>query len=170
MGICGTVKWFNNAKGYGFIERQGRPDVFVHFSAIRGNGFRTLEQGQAVEFEIVDGPKGPQAGSVVVVQRAQQGETGPFPTQGQQTRAGTRGGRGARSTVTGGFAGNLAAGVRGRQRQSPVRPGPRAPDPLAPPVRPEAPGSRESGVRVLKPPAPHWEDQTKTVNSHSGGE
>ena len=65
MGISGTVKWFNNAKGYGFIEREGQPDVFVHFSAIQGNGFRTLEPGQAVEFEIVDGPKGPQAGNLI---------------------------------------------------------------------------------------------------------
>ena len=64
MRITGKVKWFNNAKGYGFIEREGGSDVFVHFSAIQGNGFRTLEEGQAVEFEIVDGPKGPQAGSV----------------------------------------------------------------------------------------------------------
>ena len=62
--FTGKVKWFNNAKGYGFIEREGGSDVFVHFSAITGNGFRTLEEGQAVEFEIVDGPKGPQAGNV----------------------------------------------------------------------------------------------------------
>jgi cold shock protein len=64
MRIQGKVKWFNNAKGYGFIERESGSDVFVHFSAITGNGFRTLEEGQAVEFEIVDGPKGPQAGNV----------------------------------------------------------------------------------------------------------
>jgi CspA family cold shock protein len=64
MSITGKVKWFNNAKGYGFIEREGGSDVFVHFSAIQGNGFRTLEEGDAVEFEIVDGPKGPQAGNV----------------------------------------------------------------------------------------------------------
>ena len=64
MRITGKVKWFNNAKGYGFIEREGGSDVFVHYSAISGNGFRSLEEGQAVEFEIVDGPKGPQAGNV----------------------------------------------------------------------------------------------------------
>src|SRR4051794_41850657 len=64
MRITGKVKWFNNAKGYGFIEREGGSDVFVHYSAISGNGFRSLEEGQAVEFEIVDGPKGPQAGKV----------------------------------------------------------------------------------------------------------
>jgi cold shock protein len=67
MRITGKVKWFNNAKGYGFIEREGGSDVFVHFSAVQGNGFRTLEEGQAVEFEIVDGPKGPQAGNVTKV-------------------------------------------------------------------------------------------------------
>ena len=64
MRITGKVKWFNNAKGYGFIEREGGNDVFVHFSAIQGSGFRTLEEGQQVEFEIVDGPTGPQAGNV----------------------------------------------------------------------------------------------------------
>jgi cold shock protein len=64
MRIQGKVKWFNNAKGYGFIEREAGSDVFVHFSAIQGAGFRTLEEGRAVEFEIVDGPKGPQAGNV----------------------------------------------------------------------------------------------------------
>jgi CspA family cold shock protein len=65
MRITGKVKWFNNTKGYGFIEREGGSDVFVHYSAIQGAGFRSLEEGQAVEFEIVDGPKGPQAGNVV---------------------------------------------------------------------------------------------------------
>jgi CspA family cold shock protein len=67
MRITGKVKWFNNAKGYGFIERDGGADVFVHFSAVQGNGFRTLEEGQAVEFEIVEGPKGQQAGNVTKV-------------------------------------------------------------------------------------------------------
>jgi CspA family cold shock protein len=67
MRITGKVKWFNNAKGYGFIEREGGSDVFVHYSAITGAGFRSLEEGQAVEFEIVDGPKGPQAGNVIKV-------------------------------------------------------------------------------------------------------
>ncbi len=64
MRITGKVKWFDNAKGYGFIEREAGDDVFVHFSAIQANGFRSLEEGQTVEFEIVDGPKGPQAGNV----------------------------------------------------------------------------------------------------------
>ena len=65
--ITGTVKWFNASKGYGFIEHQGGPDVFVHFSAIQSNGFRTLQEGQAVEFTIEQGPKGPQAANVIVV-------------------------------------------------------------------------------------------------------
>jgi CspA family cold shock protein len=64
MRITGKVKWFNNAKGYGFIEREGGNDVFVHFSAIQGSGFRTLEEGQQVEFDIVDVPMVRQAGNV----------------------------------------------------------------------------------------------------------
>jgi cold shock protein len=62
--LTGTVKWFNDAKGYGFISREGGPDVFVHFSAIQGNGFKSLAEGDQVEFEIVDGQKGPQAADV----------------------------------------------------------------------------------------------------------
>jgi len=64
----GKVKWFNNSKGYGFIEQEGGNDVFVHFSAITGSGYKTLEEGQAVEFEVTQGPKGPQAANVRVVQ------------------------------------------------------------------------------------------------------
>ena len=64
----GTVKWFNQAKGFGFIEREGGPDIFVHYSAIQGDGYRNLEEGQKVEFTLVDGPKGPQAADVVAVQ------------------------------------------------------------------------------------------------------
>ena len=60
----GKVKWFNNAKGYGFIEQEDGKDVFVHYSAIEGAGYRSLEEGQAVEFEISQGPKGPQAANV----------------------------------------------------------------------------------------------------------
>jgi CspA family cold shock protein len=62
----GTVKWFNGAKGYGFIEREAGPDLFVHHSAIRGEGFRNLEEGQSVEFNVEQGPKGPQATDVAV--------------------------------------------------------------------------------------------------------
>jgi CspA family cold shock protein len=65
--VTGTVKWFNASKGYGFIERQGGPDVFVHFSAIQADGFRSLQEGQRVEFTIEQGPKGLQAANVVVV-------------------------------------------------------------------------------------------------------
>ncbi len=60
----GTVKWFNDAKGYGFITRQNGEDVFVHFSAIQGKGFRSLQEGQAVQFEVTKGPKGWQAENV----------------------------------------------------------------------------------------------------------
>jgi len=63
----GTVKWFNDAKGFGFISRQSGDDVFVHFSAIRSNGFRSLQEGQAVEFDVVKGPKGFQADNVQAV-------------------------------------------------------------------------------------------------------
>ncbi len=60
----GTVKWFNDAKGYGFISRDAGDDVFVHFSAVEGTGFRTLREGQRVEFVVEDGPKGPRAVNV----------------------------------------------------------------------------------------------------------
>jgi CspA family cold shock protein len=65
--VVGTVKWFNGAKGYGFLAREGGEDVFVHFSAIEGDGFRNLEEGQKVEFSIEKGPKGLQAASVRVM-------------------------------------------------------------------------------------------------------
>ena len=61
----GTVKWFNAEKGFGFIEVEGGNDVFVHFSVIQGEGFKTLEAGQTVEFDIVEGDRGPQADNVV---------------------------------------------------------------------------------------------------------
>ena len=63
-GMQGKVKWFNAEKGYGFIEREDGGDVFVHFSAINTEGFKTLEEGQAVEFDIVEGARGPQAANV----------------------------------------------------------------------------------------------------------
>lgn len=65
--ITGTVKWFNGSKGYGFIEREGGEDVFVHFSAIQGDGYRNLEEGQQVEFNVEQGAKGPQATNVNLV-------------------------------------------------------------------------------------------------------
>ncbi|MDQ0272042.1 cold-shock protein CspD [Cytobacillus purgationiresistens] len=61
----GKVKWFNNEKGFGFIEVEGGDDVFVHFTAISGDGFKSLEEGQEVSFEIVEGNRGPQAANVV---------------------------------------------------------------------------------------------------------
>ncbi|MDP4083515.1 MAG: cold-shock protein CspD [Bacillota bacterium] len=61
----GKVKWFNNEKGFGFIEVEGGDDVFVHFSSIQGDGFKSLEEGQEVSFEIVEGNRGPQAANVV---------------------------------------------------------------------------------------------------------
>jgi CspA family cold shock protein len=63
--VQGTLKWFNDAKGYGFIAQEGGPDVFVHFSAIRAEGFQSLKEGERVAFEITEGPKGPQATNVV---------------------------------------------------------------------------------------------------------
>lgn len=61
----GTVKWFNNAKGFGFLGRDNGPDVFVHYSAIQSSGFRSLNEGDPVEFDVIDGEKGPQADQVV---------------------------------------------------------------------------------------------------------
>ena len=63
----GTVKWFNASKGYGFLSQENGEDVFVHFSAIQGDGFKSLNEGEAVEFEVTNGAKGPQASSVVKI-------------------------------------------------------------------------------------------------------
>lgn len=63
----GTVKWFNEAKGFGFIEQQSGPDVFAHFSAIAGSGFKTLTEGQRVQFTVTQGQKGPQAENIVPI-------------------------------------------------------------------------------------------------------
>jgi CspA family cold shock protein len=65
--VKGTVKWFNEAKGFGFIEQQSGPDVFAHFSAIASSGFKTLAEGQPVEFTLTQGQKGPQAENIVAV-------------------------------------------------------------------------------------------------------
>lgn len=65
--VNGVVKWFNSSKGYGFIEQEDGPDVFVHHSGINSEGFRSLNEGDRVTFEIVDGPKGPSAANVTVV-------------------------------------------------------------------------------------------------------
>ncbi|WP_281249650.1 cold-shock protein [Geothermobacter hydrogeniphilus] len=66
MTMQGTVKWFNNTKGFGFIEQEGGPDIFVHFSAIQMDGYRTLNEGDIVSFEMIDGPKGLQAQNVTI--------------------------------------------------------------------------------------------------------
>jgi CspA family cold shock protein len=68
----GTVKWFNNTKGYGFISQPSGADVFVHYSAIKENGYRTLREGEQVEFEVKIGPRGPQAENVVRLEAAQE--------------------------------------------------------------------------------------------------
>lgn len=65
--VTGTVKWFNESKGFGFIQRDSGPDVFAHFSAISGNGFKTLAEGQRVQFTVTQGQKGPQAENIVVI-------------------------------------------------------------------------------------------------------
>lgn len=64
----GRIKWFNNSKGFGFIGQDGGSDVFVHFSAIQGEGYKTLDENDLVEFEVVEGPKGQQAANVVKVE------------------------------------------------------------------------------------------------------
>jgi CspA family cold shock protein len=61
----GTVKWFNDTKGFGFIQQESGEDVFVHYTAISGEGFKTLKEGEEVEFEVTEGPKGPQASNVM---------------------------------------------------------------------------------------------------------
>ncbi len=63
----GTVKWFNDAKGFGFIQQDDGPDVFAHFSAIAGDGFKSLAEGERVEFDVIEGQKGPQAANIVKI-------------------------------------------------------------------------------------------------------
>ena len=65
--VTGTVKWFNESKGFGFIQQENGPDVFAHYSAITGSGFKTLNEGQRVEFKVVQGQKGPQAEDICVI-------------------------------------------------------------------------------------------------------
>ncbi len=65
--MTGTVKWFNDAKGFGFIQQENGPDVFVHFSAVQDEGFKSRAENEMVEFEVTDGPKGPQAANVTKV-------------------------------------------------------------------------------------------------------
>jgi CspA family cold shock protein len=65
--MTGRVKWFNDRKGFGFIEVEGQKDVFVHYSAVQGEGFKSLKEGDEVEFEVTQGPKGPQATNVKII-------------------------------------------------------------------------------------------------------
>ena len=74
----GQVKWFNNGKGFGFIGREGEPDLFVHYSAIRSEGYKTLSTGDEVEFDIIDGPKGrPQAEGVICLTQSAKSDARP---------------------------------------------------------------------------------------------
>ena len=70
MPVQGKVKWFSNVKGFGFIEQEGGQDVFVHYSSIQGEGYKTLEEGDVVSFEVIQGEKGPQASNVVKDKKA----------------------------------------------------------------------------------------------------
>ncbi|MBI4408444.1 MAG: cold-shock protein [Gemmatimonadetes bacterium] len=90
----GTVKWFNPDKGYGFITREGGDDVFVHHSAIQGGGFKTLNEGERVEFDVVQGQKGPAAENVVRLDAPAGGAGGPPPRAPRGPRGPGGGGRG----------------------------------------------------------------------------
>jgi CspA family cold shock protein len=103
----GTVKWFNPDKGFGFITREGGNDVFVHHSAIQGGGFKTLTEGERVEFDVVQGQKGPAAENVVRLNPPARGTEQPGQGQGQGSRGqgGSRGFGGAGQRDRGGSGG-----------------------------------------------------------------
>ena len=102
--IQGKVKWFNNRKGYGFVGRDDGDDVFVHYSAIDGDGFKTLQEGDLIEFEVVQGQKGPQADKVTKVSDA--GDTGDSGDTGDASDAGDAGDAGdADDSAAGGDGG-----------------------------------------------------------------
>lgn len=98
----GTVKWFSQEKGFGFIEQEGGPDVFVHHSVIQGSGFRTLNEGERVEFDVIEEPKGLKAQNVVRLDAPAEGEGG-----------GGGGGYGGGGGGRGGYGGGGGAGSRG---------------------------------------------------------
>ena len=173
MRITGKVKWFNNAKGYGFIERDGGSDVFVHYSAIQGDGFRSLEEGQAVEFEIVDGPKGPQGRAGLAAfpgHRFPRGQRDMPEDDAQSRRIGqaqpahggdsgdrdTRGCRSVqrrrrRSVRSAGDGGAEARGEGRSRRRSAVRAGARRPPRFASAAR-----AASAGPRRFQSGSPHW--------------
>jgi CspA family cold shock protein len=106
----GTVKWFSQEKGFGFLQREGGADVFVHYSAIEGGGFRILYEGEQVEFDVIDEPKGPKAANVV---RLNPPAEAPRRQGGGGTGGGTGGGGGPRGGTGGGQRGGMGGGQRG---------------------------------------------------------
>lgn len=109
--VNGTVKWFSQEKGYGFIVQDDGPDVFVHHSSIQGSGFKTLEEGERVEFDLKQEAKGPRAENVTRLDAPEGGSPAGGAGRGGQGRAGS-GGRGA----PGGGSGGGRGGDRGRDR------------------------------------------------------
>jgi cold shock protein len=117
----GTVKWFSQEKGYGFIEQEGGPDVFVHHSVIQGSGFKTLNEGERVEFDVIEEPKGLKAQNVVRLDAPAGGEStgggggrGGYGGGGGGGRGGYGGGGGGYGGGGGGGGGRGGAGGRGR--------------------------------------------------------
>jgi cold shock protein len=115
----GTVKWFSQEKGFGFIEQEGGPDVFVHHSVIQGTGFKTLNEGERVEFDVIEEPKGLKAQNVVRLDAPQGGESGGAAGGGGRGGygggggGGGRGGYGGGSGGGGGYGGGGGGGSRG---------------------------------------------------------
>lgn len=112
----GTVKWFSQEKGFGFIEQEGGPDVFVHHSVIQGSGFKTLNEGERVEFDVIEEPKGLKAQNVVRLDAPQGGETGGGGGGGRGGYGGGGGGGRGGYGGGGGGGGGGRAGSGGRGR------------------------------------------------------
>ncbi|CAN5769245.1 hypothetical protein BH23GEM9_BH23GEM9_22040 [soil metagenome] len=117
----GTVKWFSQEKGFGFIEQEGGPDVFVHHSVIQGSGFKTLNEGERVEFDVIEEPKGLKAQNVVRLDAPAGGETGGSGSGGRGgygggSAGGGGGGRGGYGGGGGGGGGGGRGGSGGRGR------------------------------------------------------
>ncbi len=109
----GTVKWFSQEKGYGFLQREGGADVFVHYSAIDGNGFKVLYEGEEVDFEVIEEPKGPKAASVVRLNPPAEPPRGSGGGGGGYGGGGGGGGRGGSSGGGGGYGGGGGGGYGG---------------------------------------------------------